>query len=108
MDDFASPEASDTERGIHNKFTAAQSDILGQIRGELESSRSTAMKDLTPEMASYMQYIYSYLSGSDVGIIISSAIDRDSAEYAAWTAGELSLRDFLYYGIATAGSTPRS
>ncbi len=47
-----------------------------------------------------MQYIYSYLSGSDVGIIISSAIDRDSAEYAAWTAGELSLRDFLYYGIA--------
>lgn len=100
MDDFASPEASDTERGIHNKFTAAQSDILGQIRGELESSRSTAMKDLTPEMASYMQYIYSYLSGSDVGIIISSAIDRDSAEYAAWTAGELSLRDFLYYGIA--------
>ena len=31
MDDFASPEASDTERGIHNKFTAAQSDILSLI-----------------------------------------------------------------------------
>ena len=40
MDDFASPEASDTERGIHNKFTAAHM----MYRWIKHSSTVTTMK----------------------------------------------------------------
>ena len=100
MERFASPEASSTEQAIYGKFLSAQSSVLGQIQAELESGSPKAMKDLTPEMASYMEYIYTYLADPSVGIILRDSIDQTSDEYKAWAADELSLREFLYYGIA--------
>lgn len=97
---FASPEASDIEHQIHAKFLDAQTRTMDQMRNELMSGHPTLMKDLSPEMAAYMQYVYTYLSDPSVGIVLRNNIDMNSDEYLAWTEQNISLRDFIYYGIA--------
>ena len=47
-----------------------------------------------------MVYIYNYLSSSEVGIINEKNIDTASDTYNAWKKDEISLRDYLYRGIA--------
>ncbi|MBP3926780.1 MAG: penicillin-binding protein, partial [Clostridium sp.] len=56
---------------------------------------------LSEEMQAYMQYIYSFLSGEDAGIVLRSAIDTTGDMYQKWKEGSISLRDYLYYGIAS-------
>lgn len=98
---FASEEASDTERQINAKFESAKARIENELRNELTSSSAAPMNALTEEMQSYMQYIYTLLSSDSEGIIMTSEIDTKSEEYESWRAGNMSLRDYLYYGIAS-------
>lgn len=58
------------------------------------------MNDLPKDMASYMNYIYSFLSSDNSGIVQRDKIDQNSQEYQAWKAGTISLRDYIYSGIA--------
>lgn len=94
------PDASDTEKNIYRKYMASQQQIFTNLRNELMSPHATAMKDLPEDMNAYMFYIYTYLAGPTVGIVKEDAIDTSSAEYQAWKNDEISLRDYLYYGIA--------
>lgn len=98
--EFASEEASSTERQINAKFESARERIESDLRNELTSSSPSPMNALSEEMQSYMQYIYTTLASDAQGIILSSEIDTKSEEYASWKAGTMSLRDYLYYGIA--------
>ena len=95
-----SEEASENEKNINRKYLNSREQIFTNLRNELMSSHSTVMKDLSQDMAAYMFYIYTYLSDSTVRIIDESLIDTNSDEYLAWKADEISLRDFLYSGIA--------
>ncbi len=92
--------ASDTERQIYNTYAASRDQILASIRSELLSAHPTAMNDLPEDMNSYMSYIYTYLASDAVGIIQTDRIDSNSDIYKAWKAGTISLRDYLYSGIA--------
>ena len=58
------------------------------------------MNDLPKDMATYMNYIYAYLSDGSVGVIQKDKIDQSSPEYQAWRDGTISLRDYIYSGIA--------
>lgn len=98
--EFASEEASSTERQINAKFESARERIMSELRNELTSGSPSPMNALSEEMQSYMQYIYTTLASDAQGIILSSEIDTKSEEYASWKAGTMSLRDYLYYGIA--------
>ena len=93
-------DASETEKNIYRKYMSSQQQIFNNLNNELMSTHATAMKDLSEDMKAYMFYIYTYLSGPTVGIIKEDAIDTSSGEYQAWKADEISLRDYLYYGIA--------
>ncbi|WP_024295408.1 penicillin-binding transpeptidase domain-containing protein [Lacrimispora indolis] len=93
-------DASETEKNIYRKYMSSQQQIFTNLNNELMSTHATAMKDLSEDMKAYMFYIYTYLSGPTVGIIKEDAIDTSSGEYQAWKADEISLRDYLYYGIA--------
>lgn len=93
-------DASDTEKNIYTKYTSSQKQIFKNLRNELLSDNATAMKDLPEDMKAYMIYIYTYLSGPTVGIIKEDLIDTSSEEYQAWKTNEISLRNYLYYGIA--------
>ena len=93
-------DASETEKNIYRKYMSSQQQIFTNLNNELMSAHATPMKDLSEDLKAYMFYIYTYLSGPTVGIIKEDAIDTSSGEYQAWKADEISLRDYLYYGIA--------
>lgn len=101
MDSFGSNEASDVERQIDAKYVAARARIESDLRTELFSENATPMQNLSEEMQAYMQYIYSYLSKDETGIVLKSSIDTGSTQYQAWANGQISLREYLYYGIAS-------
>lgn len=100
LSDFEAEDASETERQIQSTFERSREQIMAQLRAELMSENATMMKDLPRDMANYMVYIYSYLSSSAVGIVDESKIDPNGEAYLAWKADEISLRDYLYTGIA--------
>ncbi len=100
LSEFQAEDASDNEKQIQSTFESSRDRIMTQLRSELMSEDATLMKDLSQDMANYMVYIYNYLSSSSVGIIDASKIDTSSQEYQDWKADEISLRDYLYAGIA--------
>lgn len=97
---MASEDATSIEQQIHSKFLTSREQILANIQEQLTSEQPLLMSELPEDMQAYMQYIYTYLSSSTVGIIMRSEIDSNSPEAIAWRNGSISLRDFLYAGIA--------
>ena len=100
LDAMATEDASAIEKEIYNSFLSSKERILNQIRQELMSEHATIMKDLPRDMVAYMVYIFNYLSGETVGIIKRDNIDIESDAYLAWKEDEISLRDYIYAGIA--------
>ena len=98
--DMAAEDASDIEKQIYSKYETSREQILTAVRNELLSSHPIPLKDLPEDMASYMSYIYSYLSDSSVGIIQRDKIDPSSEAYQAWKEETISLREYIYSGIA--------
>ncbi len=97
---LASEEASAIEKEIYNQYMVSEAQIIERLRYELMSEHATAMKDLPKDMTAYMMYIYTYLSEPTVGIIKRDSIDTNSADYIAWRNDEISLRNYIYSGIA--------
>ena len=95
---FSAPEASQTEKNIYAKYSRSREQILAQIRSELTDGSAGKMSDLPEDMFAYMQYIYTLLS--DRQIIKTAKIDQESDTYKAWKDDSISLRDYLYDGIA--------
>ncbi|MDW2799540.1 penicillin-binding transpeptidase domain-containing protein [Clostridium boliviensis] len=100
LKEIESEDASDTEKNIYRKYEASQRQIFDGLKNELMSPHATVMKDLPDDTKAYLFYIYSYLSEPTVGIIKEEAMDKGSDAYKAWKTDEISLREFLYYGIA--------
>lgn len=95
---FSAKEASEVERSIYSKYSSSREQILNGIRSELMNENASQMVGLSEDMFSYMQYIYTYLS--DRGIVQTDKIDQESEAYKAWKEDTISLRDYLYAGIA--------
>lgn len=100
LDAMAAEDATAIEKEIYGNFVQSKERILEQIRQELMSEHATVMKDLPRDMVAYMVYIFNYLSGDTVGIIKRDNIDINSEAYLAWKEDEISLRDYIYAGIA--------
>ncbi len=97
---FEAEDASAMERQIQSTFETSRERIMAQLRAELMSAQARTIQELPPDLANYMVYIYTWLSSSAVGIIDESKIDITSEAYLGWKADEISLRDYLYDGIA--------
>ena len=100
LPDMAREDASDIEKKIYSTYVTSRDQILTNIRNELMSAHAMAMNDLPKDMSTYMNYIYTFLSDSSIGIIQKDRIDQSSPEYQAWKEGSISLRDYIYSGIA--------
>ena len=98
MNAFSAAEASQTEKNIYAKYSNARANVSAGIRSELMNEHATNMIDLPDDMFAYMQYIYSFLVSD--GIILTDKIDQNSDAYKAWKADTISLRDYIYAGIA--------
>lgn len=97
---FKSEEASETEQQIQSTFEAAREQIMAQLRAELMSEQAMTINDLPKDMANYIVYIHDWLSSSAVGIINKEKIDNTSEAAISWINDEISLRNYLYAGIA--------
>lgn len=95
-----SDEASETEKEIYRIFENEHERKRNQIQHELSSEHAAVMSDLPKDMRAYLVYVYSWLSDSSVGIVNREAIDASSEAYQAWKDDAISLRDYLYSGIA--------
>ncbi len=95
-----SEEAGEIEKQIYSKFTASRDRILEEIRRQLDDPEAPAVSELPDDMRSYMNFIYSYLSGDTVGIIVRDRIGSENETVAAWNEGSISLREVLYTGIS--------
>ena len=97
---MAEDGASDIEREIYAIYLSAREQILDSLKNELLSPHASTLNELTPDMYSYMNYIYTYLSASSVGIIQRDKIDQSSEVFETWQDGNLSLRDYILSGIS--------
>ncbi len=95
---FSAAEASQVEKNIYAKYSNARTNVVSQIRSELMNENARDLIELPEDMFAYMQYIYSFLVSD--GIIQTSKIDQSSEAYVNWKADTISLRDYLYAGIA--------
>ncbi len=95
---FSAAEASQAEKSIYGKFNSSKEQVLVAIRAELMSPQARQIGELPEAMFAYMQHIYSYLVSCD--IVRSDAIDQSSVAYKAWKDDTISLREYLYAGIA--------
>ena len=100
MSHFAAEDASSTEAGIYSKFSSSKNQIFDRLRAELYSDHPTAMKDLPEDLADYMSYISTYLASDRAGILVTANIDQNNEQYQAWRNQTISLREYLYAGIA--------
>lgn len=96
---MAQEDAAPIEKEIYGIYQSSKNQILANIRSQLMSAHPQSMSQLPEDMKTYMNYIYQYLDRTD-GIIQSDKIDKNSDSYKAWTAGTISLREYLYSGIS--------
>ena len=65
---FFDSDAGYAEGRLGAAFSAHKEQVLGQVRSELEDPNARTMAELPQELASYMVYIYNYLSSQDVDL----------------------------------------
>ena len=95
-----SEEAGAIEQQIHQKFLASREQIMRELESQLYNPNAPSMAELPEDYKAYMQYIYSYLADSTVGIIQRDKIDSSSPEAENWRNETISLRSYLYSGIS--------
>lgn len=95
---FSAVEASKVEKNIYTKFSNAKEEVTASIRSELMNENAAQMGSLSESMFAYMHYIYSSLDSD--GIIQTDKIDKNSEAYLNWKDDTISLRDYIYAGIA--------
>lgn len=98
MSAFSAAEASQVEKTIYAKYSSSRDQVLSGIRSEMMNESASEIGALPEDMYAYMQYIYTFLVNE--GIIRTSDIDQTSEAYLAWRDDTISLRDYLYAGIA--------
>ncbi|MDE7211918.1 MAG: hypothetical protein K2O03_10835, partial [Lachnospiraceae bacterium] len=97
---FKSPDASDLEKRVFGYFEEKRGTIFDRFRQYLAIDNTVTNAGAGEEMEEYLNYVYSTLISSDVGILVSSAIDRTDSVYLDYTNGKTSLSRFLQYAIS--------
>ena len=95
-----SEEAGAIEQQIHQKFLSSREQIMKELESQLYNPNAPSMAELPEDQKAYMQYIYSYLSDSTVGIIQRTRSTAPVPEAENWKNETISLRDYLYSGIS--------
>lgn len=94
------PEASETETQIAEKTDSYRNASIEEMRRELTDPYARTLSELEDDQQAFMYYLYTMLSSESVGVIRASEIDISKDYYTRWKADSISLREFLYNGIA--------
>lgn len=100
IDRFSQENASDIEKNIYSKFLDYKEKTINSVYEELKGDGSRKMSELSKELNAFMYYIYTKLSSDDVEIIVKANIDENADYFMKWKADDISMRNFIYTGIA--------
>lgn len=95
IQDFANEAASENEKTLYESFLSKREKVLNQITTEWNAT-NTQIKNQTEEYQEYSYYIYNFLVTK--GILYVS--DKSDEKYVALTQGNISIGDFIKYGIS--------
>lgn len=98
LEALAKDDASELEKSIHNRFLQNSSSVIESLRSHLSAEKQTPHSKQTDEYQAYFNYIYTYLSNNS--ILYTNKYDNTDSVYSQWTAGEISIGEFLYYAIS--------
>jgi penicillin-binding protein 2 len=98
MDHFASEDASQIEKEIYSKYLNYRSDTMETIRQQLTREDALPMNELPYDINQLMIYIYNCLV--EQNIVMPDLIDTTKDYYQGWKNDTISLREYLYAGIA--------
>ncbi|MDE7325350.1 MAG: penicillin-binding protein [Lachnospiraceae bacterium] len=97
---FKDPEASELEKRVLSYFEEKRETIFVKFRQYLSTDNTVTNQGAGDEMEEYLDYVYSTLLSKDVGILVSTAIDRTDSVYLDYTNDKISLSRFLQYAIS--------
>jgi len=97
---LAREDAGPVEQEIQRKFLASRQQIMADMRSQLADPHAVPISELPEDMKAYMLYVYSYLSSDTVDIFQRSKVDAENPQAIAWRDEAISLREYLYCGIA--------
>lgn len=100
LDSFKNEKASDNEKNIYNKFKNYKEESLNALRAELTTQSPTLIRELEDDKKAFMYYIFNKLSSEEIAVINKNLINANSDYYLRWKNDDISLREFLYTGIA--------
>lgn len=97
IDEFSEADATTTESNVYKKLLERRKSSFDKIRNILSYSSPSKTKDQTEEYQEYLTYIYNYLVNNK--ILLTDSIDDEDETYLSYTAGNLSLSEFLQYAL---------
>lgn len=95
---FGSDDTESIEKDIYAKYVVYNDKVMKQISDELTGDDPTPLNELPEDINQYMVYIYNKLCSQEV--IVTDAMNQNADYYQAWKNDTISMRDFLYTGIA--------
>jgi len=97
IDRLSSPNATDLEKQVYNKFTEARNVIISRLNALLAPDNDTT-NGKAGDMEEYLDYIYDTLIKEN--IIHIDKIDKDDAMLRSYQNDRISLSKFLQYTLA--------
>ena len=97
---FDEADRGPAEAEIAEAFTRHKAEVINTISSQLSDTDAVPLSGLPKEYIAYMAYIMDALSQGENRIVDQSAIDIYSESYLAWKNDSISLRGYLYSGIA--------
>ncbi|MFV0464893.1 MAG: penicillin-binding transpeptidase domain-containing protein [Lachnospiraceae bacterium] len=95
---LSSEEATDVESTVYAAFLTKQAQVFDELQAEFTSEAPTAFGDMQDESQDYITYIINMLKENNV--LLTSEIDSSDTTFQSWSAGTLSLKDYLNYAIS--------
>jgi len=99
IDQFREEDASELEQQVYGYFLSKRESIFNSLMTMMKVDSTITNAQAGSEMAEYLDYVYSKLVSSEVGILVSSKINKTDETYLAYRNDEISLSQFLQYAI---------
>ncbi len=94
---FSESTATSTEKNVYNKLVSRRDSVFKKLRSILSYSSPDKTKSQTDEYQEYLNYFYDFLV--DNNILLTESIDKEDETYKAYTAGTITISEFLQYAL---------
>lgn len=91
--------ASANQSNVYWKYQEKYERIMDKLADYLSYDSTVTPKQLSAEMAEYLDYIYSKITSAAAGFLPVSNIDKTDSVYSSYRDGNISLSAFLRYAI---------